>query len=297
MQTRLWAAIGAKPSRVFYCNGGLGDELMLTAIAAAARADGRPLDLIVAYPDVWRGNTDPASMHTGVDRWHYAKRRGWIGTEIVHLGYLTGRPGHIAEQMAARAGIALPPGWRPVIHGERAPARDRARIVLQNSCRGARYAATTKEWPQERWRELVRRLSPDFQLVQVGIPADPALPDVDDRRGRTSLHDVYHLLSGAGAFVGLESGLQHVAAAARTPSVIIFGGRSLPSWTGYAFNRNLTRQPACVGCGLNAGCPHGMVCMDISVDEVEAAVRAAVAESSAAGSASAPLRPERAATT
>jgi ADP-heptose:LPS heptosyltransferase len=276
LRVRLWSAFVLQPERIFYANGGIGDELMVTAIAAAARAAGRPIHLIAAYPDFWRGNSDPASLQTDVERWHYASLRGWIRTRIIHLGYKTGAPGHIAEQMAAHTGIRLPPGWRPVFDVTSAAgpaARDPKLIVVQNSCSGARYSASTKEWPNDRWLALARRLTPDFQLVQIGTPSDPLLVGARDLRGRTTLREAAQILSGAALFLGLESGLQHIAAATSTPSVIIFGGRSRPTETGYPFNVNLTRSPACVGCGLNSGCTHEMICMDISVDEVEAAVR------------------------
>ena len=275
---RIWAAWGRKPDQVYYANGGIGDELMLTAIAAAARAAGRPLHLIAAYPEVWRGNTDPASVETNLPRWHYAKLRGWIGTQVTHLAYVTGNGRSIAEQMAEHTGASLPTGWRPVFAPSTKISRGARRLVLQNSCRGARYAATTKEWPQARWHELVARLAPDFELVQVGTQSDPLLPGVHDRRGATTLRGVADLIASARGFVGLESGLMHVAAAVRTPAVIIVGGRTRPQETCYPFNRNITRTPACAGCGLNDGCPHQIICMDISSDEVEAQIRAMVRE-------------------
>jgi ADP-heptose:LPS heptosyltransferase len=276
LPVRLWSAFVLQPDKIFYANGGIGDELMVTAIAAAARAAGQPIHVIAAYPDFWRGNADPASLQTGVERWHYASLRGWIRTQIIHLGYKTGASGHIAEQMAAHTGIALRAGWRPVFNFSSAAqpaARNPKLIVVQNSCSGARYAAVTKEWPHEHWLALTRRLAQDYRLVQIGTPCDPSLDAVRDLRGKTTLREAARLLAGAALFVGLESGLQHVAAATGTPAIIIYGGRSRPSETGYPFNVNITRAPACAGCGLNSGCPHDLVCMDITVAEVEAAIR------------------------
>lgn len=270
---RVWARTRPRLDRVVYANGGLGDELMLTAIAAAARHAGRPLHVLTDFPDLWHNNTDPASVQTGIERWFYAQRRRWISTEIVHLPYVNSTHRHIAEQMAARIDVTLPAGWRPVLHVPRAAHRDSRLIVLQNSCRGARYASPTKEWPQDRWQQLIARLDRDFRLVQLGTPQDPPLAVAEDRRGRTTLREAAELLAQASLFLGLESGLQHVASAVETPAVIIYGGRSRPHETGYASNRNLTRSPECAGCGLNTGCPNGMICMDISVDEVEQAVR------------------------
>lgn len=275
---RAWARTRPKVDQLVYTNGGLGDELMLTAIASAARQAGRPLHVLTDHPGLWQDNPDAASIQTGVERWFYARRRGWIATDIKHLPYKTGASRHIAEQMAEQAGLALPAAWRPVLRAPQRKPRDPRLIVLQNSCRGARYAATTKEWPQENWQVLVPRLAREYRLIQLGTERDPPLAGAEDRRGRTSLNLAAEILGEARLFVGLESGLQHVAAAMGTPAVIIFGGRSRPRETGYSFNRNITRSPPCVGCALNSDCPHHMVCMEIPVEEVLAQIHDALGQ-------------------
>ena len=278
LKDRLWAFSKRGVRTLVYALGGLGDELMLTAVAREARRQGRPIHVLTNRPEVWKGNLDPLSLETSADLWFYADRRGWTRARLVHLLYQTGNHRHIAAQMSAHLGLVLPDGWRPVLAHTSSPRAPRL-LVLQNSCRGALYAATTKEWAAERWCELATHLARDHQLVQIGTPQDPPLPGTRDLRGRTTLHEAADLLAGAAAFIGLESGLMHVAAATSTPSVIIYGGRSRPHETGYSFNTNLTRSPACAGCGLNDGCPHHRVCLDIPVDEVEAAVRALVNKS------------------
>lgn len=278
---RLWARRLPRIGRLFYANGGVGDELMLTAIARKARELGTPLNILTNLPDLWSTNQDPASVQTDVDRWHYARTRGWIDTEIVHVEYRTGNLRHIAQQMADHAGLTLAFDWRPVLHLTKPPVREPRLIAVQNSCRGARYSASTKEWAPERWLELTRRLQTNFQLVQLGTPNDPPLAGVRDLRGRTSLRQAAEVIATAALFVGLESGLMHVAAAVHTPAVIIYGGRSRPLETGYAFNTNLTRSPECAGCGLNEGCPHALMCMDIPVAEVQEAVRSRISRTAA----------------
>jgi hypothetical protein len=269
IRTRLWAWTRPDIGRLVYANGGLGDELMLTAICRAARQAGTPLDVLTDLPEIWRGNRDAASIQRGVERWFYAVRRGWVRTEIRHLAYRTGEGPHIAEQMAARAGISLAPGWAPVVHVQKAETRDPNLIVVQNACRGARFFAPTKEWPQASWEALCRRLGMRFSLVQLGTALDPGLPGVRDLRGKTTLAEAAAWLSRAAVFVGLESGLMHLAAATATPAVIVYGGRSTPGETGYPSHRTIVRRPPCSPCALNDGCPHGMACMDIPPSEVE----------------------------
>lgn len=275
-QDRFWAKKRRGVPFIFYANGGIGDELMFTAVTAAARRAGKPISIIQRYPEVWKNNHDPLFIDSDVDRWFYAKKRGWIRTNIIHLSCALGRGSHLADQMAAHAGISLPKNWRPHFPHDGDVPRDENLIVVQNSCSGALYSATTKEWELKKWKELLNRLvshNIKYQILQVGTIKDPLLPHVKDLRGRTTLYEAATLLKKASLFLGLESGLQHLAAAMHTPSIIIFGGRSRPSETGYPFNYNITRSPACVGCGLNSDCPHGMLCMDIPVKEVEDAVQ------------------------
>jgi hypothetical protein len=273
LSTRLWSLRRPEIERIYYTNGGLGDELILTAIAAAARAAGQPIHVIVTYPELWQGNTDPASLQHNLPRWLYAELRGWIKTKVVHLTYSMRTHRSIAEQMAEHAGVKLPLGWRPVFNLDEPVERTPRRIVFHNSCRGARYAATTKEWPQDRWNTLIGNLVNDFELIQIGTRADPPVAGTQDWRGKTTLAESFKLLASAQLFIGLESGLMHVAAAVSTPAVIIVGGRSRPEETCYPFNHNITRSPDCVGCGINNGCPHALMCLDIPVNEVEAAIR------------------------
>lgn len=245
---------------------------MLTAVARAARQTGRPVSILTDLPQIWRGNADPVRVETGVARWHYACRRGWIRASITHLAYDSRRADrHIAQQMADHLELTLPVGWRPVLNLA-AGERNRRRIVMQNSCRGARYSSPTKEWAQSAWQQLIHQL-PGCEWVQLGTPLDPPLSGVRDLRGRTSLAEAAELMASAACFVGLESGLMHLAAAVETPAVIIYGGRTRPSQTGYPQHRHVTRQPPCAGCGLHDGCPHANACMAIPAEEVAAAVR------------------------
>lgn len=270
---RIWAARLPRIRRLVYANGGIGDELMLTAIAHVARKSGRPFHVLSQMPELWLENSDPVSVQTDLDRWLYARRRNWISTEIEHLSYHTQHTErHIAQQMADHLNLTLPQGWAPRLPRMQSRRRTARQIVLQNSCQGARYAATTKEWPADKWEQLVPLL-PEFDIVQIGTTRDPGLTGVRDLRGQTSIPEAAAVIAESICFVGLESGLMHVAAAVGTPAVIVYGGRTAPAQTGYPFHRHITRSPVCVGCGLNDGCPNRMVCMEIPANEVAEAIR------------------------
>lgn len=273
---RIWAFIRPKIGQLYYTGGGLGDELMFTAIAAEARRRGNALHVLTDRPEVWEGNTDAASVQTGVGKWFDAKNCGLIKTEITHLSCQNCIHVHLATQMAGLAGLELPENWAPVYRPRSSARVEPGAVVIQNSCRGALYAAVTKEWPFERWNCLVERLVAEgHRVVQIGTRHDPPVPEVVDLRGETNLPQAASILEQAKLFIGLESGLMHLAAAVRVPSVIIYGGRTRPHETGYPFHRHAgVSELACSGCGLNSNCPIEVRCMtDISVDEVWSAVR------------------------
>jgi ADP-heptose:LPS heptosyltransferase len=182
--------------------------------------------------------------------------------------------------MAQIAGVELPANWAPVYRSRASPGVEAGVVVIQNSCRGALYAATTKEWPFKRWDLFAERLiSERHKLVQIGTIQDPLVSGAVDLRGKTNLPRAAAILEQARLFIGLESGLMHLAAAVRVPSVIIYGGRTRPGETGYPWHWHAANlQIECAGCALNTGCPHDMKCMEeISVEQVHALAERALA--------------------
>ncbi len=276
---RLWALTRPDIGQLYFTGGGLGDELMLTAVAAEARNRGRPMSILTDRPEVWESNPDAAAVVTDKERWLKIYLRKFIRTEIKHLAYINGTHQHIGEQIGRNIGIELPAGWRPVFLPRRSVSAPEGAIVVQNSCRGAQFSAYTKEWPFERWNEIVARLKDDgHAVVQIGTMHDPPIPGAMDLRGQTDLAQAAWLLQRAKLFLGLESGLMHVAAAVGAPSVIIYGGRTRPWETGYPWHWHAANiSIPCAGCALNTGCPYDVECMeDISVGVVGETVERAL---------------------
>ena len=131
-----------------------------------------------------------------------------------------------------------------------------------------------KEWGEERFQELHRLLQAETPTVQLGLKTDAELGATVDLRGRTSIRQAAAVLSEAGVFVGLASGLMHLARAVACPSVIVYGGREDPAISGYGVNANLTETPPCSPCWLRSRCDFGRVCLsEISVSRVLDAVK------------------------
>lgn len=91
-----------------------------------------------------------------------------------------------------------------------------------------------KVWPAERFAQAFAALAtPGTVPVILGGPGDTeramaapllaALPGAIDLVGRLTLPEVSALLAGASLFIGNDSGLMHMAAAAGAPTVGLFG--------------------------------------------------------------------------
>jgi ADP-heptose:LPS heptosyltransferase len=144
------------------------------------------------------------------------------------------RPGHKTAQLAAMFGIAPPP--LPVVWT--AP-EDRARAAALLPAGPVIALAPTanwspKVWPADRFAALFRALDlPDATPVVFGGPGDTerrmaaplltALPGAIDLVGRLTVPEVAACLARSTLFVGNDSGLMHLAAAAGAPTVGLFG--------------------------------------------------------------------------
>jgi ADP-heptose:LPS heptosyltransferase len=122
---------------------------------------------------------------------------------------------------------ASPPVVLPIARTERAEITNRT-LVLAPGCKTGEMAK--KRWP------YFPALAEGFDDVVVVGTADDVW-DAHGKRlhfrghaskltGRLSLRETAEIIATAGAFVGNDSGLSHIAAAVGTPTVIIFGPTS-----------------------------------------------------------------------
>jgi ADP-heptose:LPS heptosyltransferase len=145
-----------------------------------------------------------------------------------------------------------------------------------------------REWPAESWNALVNELheSGFKNIIQIGTSIHSLTPGASESmtiKGVTSLVDQLTLeesivlISMANLFVGIDSGMLHVAAAVGTPSVGLWGPTS-PQFRFSEKNRqfHVTSSAECQGCHHRVprehwikGCPHDIKCMkQISVKNV-----------------------------
>jgi len=144
-----------------------------------------------------------------------------------------------------------------------------------------------KEWPQEKWMQLIARLGEHgfTNVVQLGISRyqdkkpvviEP-IPGVVSLVDQLTLEESVAVVACARLHIGVDSGLLHVAAATGVSSVGLFG-MTLPQriFPKISNQQCVVTRVECRGCGhYNAAnpytddCPHHIRCMhEISVEEV-----------------------------
>jgi len=118
-----------------------------------------------------------------------------------------------------------------------------------------------KDWPPDRWRQLFAAF-PERRFVLLGGTAEAArtaelgADNVVDLCGATDLGAALHRIAGAAAFIGVDSGLAHAAAALRRPTVVVSHSSNLgyffpyPAEVDFAHLRVVldARYEACSGC-------------------------------------------------
>ena len=148
---------------------------------------------------------------------------------------MRGGPGHKIEQLARVLRFDPPP--MPVVWFSATDAARAASLIPPG--RPVIVLAPTanwlpKIWPAERFVALFHRLAipdaipavlagPGETEAAMARPVRDALPGALDLAGRLSLPEIAAFLSRAALFVGNDSGLMHLAAAAGAPTLGLFG--------------------------------------------------------------------------
>lgn len=134
-----------------------------------------------------------------------------------------------------------------------------------------------KSWPQSHWEELIARLGRWATVIETGTGSSQAGTRENGRYldlvGKLTLEELAAVLAVADLHVGPISGPVHLAAAFRTPAVIVYGGYEEPSCSSYPGNINLYSSVPCAPCWLKEMCPFGQPCLhQITPEQVEDAL-------------------------
>ena len=147
-----------------------------------------------------------------------------------------------------------------------------------------------REWPRENWQQLIAELRQcgHTNIAQLGVNRHlnfgrvdiTSIPGTQSLINQFSIEECIAVIAEARLFVGIDSGLLHIAACTRTPSVGLFG-MTLPEYRfSEAFRRDfVVNRVDCCGCEHRkpclhwvTGCPNEIKCMKTL--PVEAVLRA-----------------------
>jgi len=188
------------------------------------------------------------------------------------------------EDFAASCGVTLPPGSKPTLEpppallgkigAEAAAARSGRPLILLH----VGPTAKVKEWPRDKWIALVDLLNQSGCVVaQVGVDShtqwgsveSTLLPGAHSLLNTLTLAETACWIRQAQLFVGIDSGLVHMAVAVGTPAVLIEGPTDM-----FHFRPDLPVIPVraenlpCLGCHhhvprlhWHTGCPFDILCM------------------------------------
>ena len=255
---------GGLPDIGLFFNGGLGDDILCTAVARELKKRGtRRIWQLTRHPELFAGNADV--LPVPVD---FRLRRlcAMFGVPCPELEYPHPPPAHLITTLCKEVGITGEIELRPYVHltgSEKQAGRVTARpaVAIQTSSMSARFPMRNKQWPLERFQVVADALKGDFDIIQLGSPTDPLLEGALDLRGTTSVRESAAILASSKVFIGLVSGLMHLARAVDCRAVIIYGGREHPAQSGYTANENLYWDGPCAPCWQRDDCDYDRVCM------------------------------------
>ncbi|MDX6575257.1 MAG: heptosyltransferase [Blastocatellia bacterium] len=132
-------------------------------------------------------------------------------------------------------------------------------------------AFETKQWAMEKFAQVAKALT-DRGLIPITIVSPKEKHLVESLRHQTSapviavsdlsLPEVTALASRAHLFIGNDSGIAHIAAAAGAPCVVIFGSSNVAHWRPWTLNPNevVREEMPCQPC-------HGYFCAEFEKPE------------------------------
>ncbi len=257
-------------------DSGLGDVVLCTPglrALKAANPRGR-IRFYTDFPDLVRGLPYIDEVHAFADR--------PPGAVFVEYTNNVPSPVHIARLMGDRMGVGVT-DTRPdcVVDPGAVAAFRQAWLHLPRPwivvLRRASRFTPNKDWPEACWTSLVADLCRLGSVIEIGGGGGAAPPAAThlDLRGATTIAQMVAMLAAADIHVGPVSGPLHIAAAMRTPSVVVIGGYEHPDNAHYPGNIAFYTPVPCAPCWLREPCPFDIKCLRaIRPGDVADAVRA-----------------------
>jgi len=114
----------------------------------------------------------------------------------------------------------------------------------------AQTARNHKNWPVNKWRELIERLKKNYDFVQIGQGHEKLIDGAINCLGKLSFHQSLAIMKYSKLFIGSDSVWNHATSVAKTKGVVMFGNTD-PASFGYNHNYNIFKPEEidCCPCG------------------------------------------------
>lgn len=262
-----------QPDIILFFGGAPGDDLLCTNTARELKSRGiQTIWMVSQHPSIYLHNPDIARV-IRPGPW-VSVLRDWWPERVPTINYAIHDPvsdrcpsptEHIVaimgRQVGIRGSISVVPYLRLTSAERNSQTSAAGAIAIQSSGLNGLFPMLNKQWLPERFQEVVNSLRPHHRVIQLGSASDPALSGVTDLRGKTTIREAAAILSNCALYVGNVGMLMHLARAVECPSVILYGGRELPTQSGYACNFHLTSHVPCAPCWRYNECDFNRVCM------------------------------------
>ncbi len=258
-----------------YRPGELGDVVMCMAVVRAIRERNPEarITFVTHYHQLLKGHPllDRVLTEEEADRLQLR--------QVIALRYEVYIPLrlHFIDYFAACVGLEnidrkiVLPDFTPELGDlERALSLPRPWVMV---CRKSGSHTPNKDWPDERWNDLIARLTASVSVIELGAtpPAQPATSKGRylDLRGKTTQRQYCAAISRANLLITPATSAIHVAAAYDVPTLSVMTGYELPENSAYPHHTALFHPVPCSPCWLRTPCPFDLKCLRaISVDDV-----------------------------
>lgn len=245
-----------------------GDILMLTAAVRDLKKSHPEMTIGVdtTCRDLWNNNphVDHGMTADTADRIVYAdyplyKRNNYLPYHFIHgfRMFLEDTLQVDIEQGEFKPDVHLSEYERDRSSVDRLVGRG-TRYWIINS--GGKSDFTNKQWPYERYQEVVDRTKERINWVQTGSARSnqPLMQNVVDLVGRTSIRDMVSLMYHADGCLTGVSFPMHLAAidtptGRKRPCVVVAGGREPSTWEAYPTHQFI-HNCGCYDCNREGGC-------------------------------------------
>jgi ADP-heptose:LPS heptosyltransferase len=267
---------------------GYGDHLMVAAVLEGLKRERPELRVQIAarHPEIFLHNPQVERVEDA----HRLQRRRpeeyatyrWLRPRQPEERHLQVE-GHLIEDLYRATGIEVRERPRePRIYlterelefgARRTRGLPSPRVAIVTYCKGS-VRLPNKVYPGEQWDELACLLVKEAGTVlHLGSrkegPLAPGASDFRDLGYRLTAAVLRH----CDLLITHVSGLMHLAAAVRTPTLVLYGAAEHPAVSGYPWNRNLYVPIECGPCWMESPCSHHTCMRRLTPDIVMGEVR------------------------